>query len=391
MTDNEIVIAQVNESQIPSIIQGQFSQLEAVRSKVSHATEMAEKAQDKAKYAGSKGAGLFQKKEAIEALQDAASDLAGAQVAQAEAQKVSFEYQEKLGEVTKYLFRLGVINIAMNRSVVRELEMKLRGASAEELDEFAKQELLGVLRQLKAQEDIMKKQSELSAQVKDHDSLIGEGIAKDEEQDSELSRQASKDAEHDRLFVAAATRDKKQDEELARQAEKDVEHDQLLAAAAERDQKQDSELERQASKDAEHDCLLAKIAEINRSQDEALEQQAQLATQRAQMIEDLQAQGKAQDNQIAELIADKAKQAEQIKAILTVNEDQAKEIAGLKEKCASLETQLQSECTSLQTQQSDSTSSLNTLIEAKASKTIGIVSILIGSAALIIAIIQFFI
>ena len=70
---------------------------------------------------------------------------------------MSFEYQKKLGEITKYLFGLGVTNIAMNRSVVRELELKLQGASAEELDEFARRELLGVVKQLKAQEDIMKK------------------------------------------------------------------------------------------------------------------------------------------------------------------------------------------------------------------------------------------
>ena len=60
-------------------------------------------------------------------------------------------------EITEiYLFGLGVSNLAMNRSVVRGVEMRLKGASEEELDELARQEILGVVRQLKAQEDIMK-------------------------------------------------------------------------------------------------------------------------------------------------------------------------------------------------------------------------------------------
>lgn len=212
--DNHIVPYGISESQVPSIMQEQFRQLRAVKSKVSIATNKAESAQGKARYASAKFAGLFQKKEAIEALQDAAVDLADAQVAAAEAQEVSFEYQKKLGEITKYLFELGVTNIAMNRSVVRELELKLQGASAEELDEFARRELLGVVKQLKAQEDIMRKQSELSEHVRDHERLIAEGVAKDQQQDRELLRQASKDEEHDLLFAEKAKKDQAQDQEI---------------------------------------------------------------------------------------------------------------------------------------------------------------------------------
>ena len=198
--ENQIIPYGYSESQVPSIMEEQFRQLQAAKSKVSIATNKAEIAKEKAKKASEKSAGIFHRKETIEALQDASVDLADAQVAAADAQEISFEYQQKLGEMTKYLFRLGVTNIAMNRSVVRELELKLQGASAEELDEFARQELLGVLKQLKAQEDIMKKQSVLSEQVKEHERLIAERIEKDQQQDDELSRQAAKDVEHDLMW-----------------------------------------------------------------------------------------------------------------------------------------------------------------------------------------------
>ena len=128
---------------------------------VEYLTEYASKALETTKWASYKPTGLFQKEEAIEALQSATVQISEAKTASAEASNVSFEYQKKLGEMTRFLFGLGVSNIAMNRSVIRELELRLKGASVEELDALAQQELLGVIKQLKAQEDIMKKQSEL--------------------------------------------------------------------------------------------------------------------------------------------------------------------------------------------------------------------------------------
>lgn len=202
MEKNEIISVQnINESQVPTLIQDQFGQLKVLKQNVELATKKAESAQESAKTAKSKSAGMFHKKEAIEALQDAAIDLADAQISQAEAQELSFEYQQKLGEITKYLFGLGVTNIAVNRSVVRELEMRLRGASEEELDELARQEIIGVVKQLKAQEDIMKKQSELTDRVKQHE--------------SKLVWQEEKQIELERIFKEKAEHEKKQDEELS--------------------------------------------------------------------------------------------------------------------------------------------------------------------------------
>lgn len=57
---------------------------------------------------------------------------------------------------------------------MRELELKLKGASEEELDELARREIISVVKQLKAQEDIMKKQSDLSDKVRIHESRINE-------------------------------------------------------------------------------------------------------------------------------------------------------------------------------------------------------------------------
>ena len=167
--ENEIVMAElggVSESMLPDIISGQVREIQCLEASIKKAAEKAEAAKALAISAKEKSAGLFQKKEAIELLQSATISLAEAESATVEAQTVSFECQKKIGEITKYLFALGCTNMAANRSVVRELKMILEGASGDSLDELAKQEIINVVRQLKAQEDIINKQNELSHAVK---------------------------------------------------------------------------------------------------------------------------------------------------------------------------------------------------------------------------------
>lgn len=136
--------------------------------------------------------------------------------------------------------------------------------------------------------------------------------------------------------------------------------------------------------------MLEEIAGINKSQDEELARQADLAAKRyPQMLQELQSRGQAQDAQISELTATKIKQAEEIKAIQEVNEMQSREIADLKEKYLSLQAQLQSNCTSLQTQQTENNSSLQAIMATKASKTIGMVSTILGASGLVLAIMHF--
>jgi|LSQX01.2.fsa_nt_gb hypothetical protein len=193
MDMNELILFEnIEESQVPSRINEEFLYLKVLKDKIITATEKAEIAQFSAEKAKKEAVGVFRKKEAIESLQEATVHLAEAQIAAVEAQELSFEYQKKLGEITKYLFGLGVSNLAMNRSVVRELEMRLKGASEEELDELARQEILGVVRQLKAQEDIMKKQIELSERIKDHDKLINEFLCSNLELSNQITELQNK-------------------------------------------------------------------------------------------------------------------------------------------------------------------------------------------------------
>lgn len=174
--NQEIQLARVDETMLPELIQGQISKLNELDAGVRTALAAAEHAEGRALSARKLSAGWSllggKKKEAIEGLQEAGIELAGAVQSGAKAQKLSFEFQQRLAEVTKYLFGLGVGNIAANRAVVRELELRLSGASEEQLSDLARQEVASVVRQLKEQEDLLRKQEQMKGTLREQDVKI---------------------------------------------------------------------------------------------------------------------------------------------------------------------------------------------------------------------------
>lgn len=165
-------ISTIDENDVPEIIQGQFSRMNDLRNNLIAAKEKAELAGIHAQNAKDMKTGLFKMKGTIESIQETQMALADATIKNTEALEKSFEYQQALAEITKYLFNLGVTNITMNRCVVAELEMRLNQASEEEIDDMAREELKNVIRQLKAQEDLAKKQMDLSSIIKRHEDSI---------------------------------------------------------------------------------------------------------------------------------------------------------------------------------------------------------------------------
>ena len=103
---------------------------------------------------------------AIEKLQNAVISTAKALEESSDAHKKTFEYQKRLTNISYGLFRLGATNIAHNRSLVREIELRLKGASEKEISELARNELVRVVTQLKEQEDLQKKLARLNDEVK---------------------------------------------------------------------------------------------------------------------------------------------------------------------------------------------------------------------------------
>lgn len=73
------------------------------------------------------------------------------------ASKALFNAQTKLAEFSNELYAIGIMGIASNRMVVRQIKLRLEHASEEELSELARQELESVLYELKLQQSIAEK------------------------------------------------------------------------------------------------------------------------------------------------------------------------------------------------------------------------------------------
>lgn len=172
----------ISIEQLPVIIGNTFKHISEVDRKISNAASRAEEAKKLADEASQKNAGWSffgsDKKEAIEALQSATVSQANALSDSVDANKELFNNQKKMSEALRYLFGLGVANMAANRTVVRELELKLKNASQEELSELARQEITNVILQLRAQEDMQYKLENHDRILREHkvdiDKILGE-------------------------------------------------------------------------------------------------------------------------------------------------------------------------------------------------------------------------
>ena len=366
MENKETMLVELNIDQVPDLIHGKFEKVEELKKNVEKAIKKAKLAKESAEVAKDHSAGLFQKKGAIEALQTVTHDLAEAQILSAQAQELSFEYHQKIAELTKYLFKLGVSGIAVNRSVVRTLELKMNGASQEELDEFARQEIAEVVRQLKEQEDLMRKHKMLSEKVKinrdktiEHDRLFIEKKRIDILQDEEISRQVIKGKELEKRIDDRVEKDKSQDEEIARQAEVGEKLEKRIDDRIEKDKSQDEEISRQVVKGKELEKRIDDRVEKDKSQDEEIARQI--------------AKGKEFENQIKQLIDSNLEKEEYIK-------------------------ELQNTCIKLSEDISENEKLVNEkevnlleILDGKASKKAVIISYIIGLMGIILSAIHFFI
>ena len=244
----------VDISKLPSLINDQLTSLKALEEKVNIALNKAEEAKSTAQRAHSKTIGWFGSgtKDAVYSLQDATKDLA-------DTQKVILQYQAKLAEISKYLFALGVFNIAANRTVVRELELKLKNGSLSKgkVSELAQQEILNVIKQLKAQEDIMVKQEKMTDKIKQHQIIL------------DYSKQV--DSKHEKLIKQLISEDDEQDKLLEKHSQTDEKHEELINKLISEDDEQDKLLEKHSQTDEKHEELINKLISEDDEQDKILE------------------------------------------------------------------------------------------------------------------------
>ena len=196
-TNSNILLPQISEENFPVYFSSQMNELSKLQEKIESSDKSAKKAmkfvsEQMTRYQV-KGKWIFKyrsgnTKDIIEDTQDAIEKLAQAQHVSVEALKQSFNFQKKLAETSKKLFEMGCCNITMNRIAVRIITEKLSGAGKEELSELARQELISVVRQLKAQQDILMRQEKTEKKVKEITHRLDEKEKTDKKQTEHLQK-----------------------------------------------------------------------------------------------------------------------------------------------------------------------------------------------------------
>ncbi len=151
-----------------------FSGQEKIKKQVDECIRCAKEAQKSAEDASQlKPNWVFNGKQ-VEALQLAISSAGKYHIQVSELMQLMFEQQQKLGKCIKQLFALCAMNMTITRFAVKDIKMRLEGATTEEISEEAQRELESVVLQLMQQLDLMEQQKKLRNQVESLESKVDE-------------------------------------------------------------------------------------------------------------------------------------------------------------------------------------------------------------------------
>ncbi|MBP5468260.1 MAG: hypothetical protein J6Z11_03350, partial [Candidatus Riflebacteria bacterium] len=155
---------ETSQSMLPEAI-NKINELVSSSTKIEDALIAAQRAKDKAEEAASKKADLLHRKEAIKALQSAEIEQSNALFDVVCNQKELFDALKINADATRKLFFLSTGNLATTQAVIQAIQSK--DFSSETMSENAKENLLEVLKQLKAQEDLYLRLEGLSNKCKE--------------------------------------------------------------------------------------------------------------------------------------------------------------------------------------------------------------------------------
>lgn len=105
--------------------------------------------------------------ESIKKMQESTYYLSNVVIDISNNQIIFWDYLKKISEITKFLFNLGISNIAANNIVVHYLEKKLSDASKEELDDLAREEVENVVKRLKKQQELESRYEDFKKYIKE--------------------------------------------------------------------------------------------------------------------------------------------------------------------------------------------------------------------------------
>ena len=196
--ENEQEISE-QEEQLPLVLKKRFAELDTMKQHVLKLEKDNHQNLELAKEVNSDKPTFFHKWKTIKGLQDVVVSLSHNQVENTKITQEIISYQQKTYETMKYLFTLGLSNLAKNRAIVKYLKSLLKKEGESEFDEFEQKEIMQLLTQLKAQEDILIQVEDVKAKLKQQQVTISE-------QEKRLARLEEKYQVVDELKEAVLTK-----------------------------------------------------------------------------------------------------------------------------------------------------------------------------------------
>ena len=306
------------------------------------------------------------------------------------ASQKQFEIMQQLALATATMIKVSVIDLAKSRSIVRELEARLRGASEEELSELARQEIENVIEDIKSRIDLLERQNKLAEAVQQIEQDNGDRDERIAEQDARLDAMQTADDAQDELIQENSDKNKEQDDRLAEMAIADEEQDELIQQNSDKNKEQDERLAEMVVADEEQDELIQQNSDKNKEQDERLAEMVVADEEQDELIQQNSDKNKEQDERLAEMVvaneeqdelirenSDKNKeQDEKIDEIININKEQSDAISKQDKEIEALKSEIEH---------------LKTEMETKGNRILLIATSIASAGALIISILQFFI
>lgn len=162
---------------ITSLVDMKINEIAQISKKISDGIKLAKSGKEAASTADKKSAGWSlwgnNKKEAIEALQEAVVQQADATYCMSEANCYLFEYNKKIAEAMMIIFTISIASAASTRLVISTLKNKLEYASRNELNEEGRNIIQNLITQLNGNLDVFQKFENLKSEIELYKKELG--------------------------------------------------------------------------------------------------------------------------------------------------------------------------------------------------------------------------
>lgn len=157
------------DSNVVAEINSNVKRLSNLESVLERAISRAERSRNSAQIAAQARTGFFHRREAIESLQQAVSDMADSGSETVNLVQSVVRSMQAIAQISDSIIKLGAANLQQNRAVIARLKELLEGDGSGNLDEATQDEIKSILEELNRRQDIFIRQDNTDSTLREHE------------------------------------------------------------------------------------------------------------------------------------------------------------------------------------------------------------------------------